>query len=387
MSPSAPMCMLPPELTDQIIDHLHDHVLALRTCNLTCKAWTSRAKFHLFHDVKLNATSAYALTRLFATNSNVGIYVQCLDIQGNASSIYHQPQFLNRVIHLIAPKLIRLDTLRIQSVGTVKPMVQVLMMQHFTTIRTLSLSAVTFISFQHFTRLLKAFPRLQHLHLKNIWWTQESLLSADYAPPISPPRSCLRSISMDETSSLIIDWFASHYPVLPINTVINTLTTKSDIPSMTRLLNVIGPALEHLTLCIHSIPDNCTTPQDLARASLLSSNTSLHTLVLDRLLLIDQTSRLHAWIPMLLSQVNSSQFEEVTFRLVLNDIHTLDFLDLERIDDILTGALFPGLKWVNFEMALRHSDIGPEARAIFKRRMGKACGRGLLVFDGPGHHH
>ncbi|KAF8583605.1 hypothetical protein K439DRAFT_1617400 [Ramaria rubella] len=389
MSPSASICtVLPPELTDQIIDHLHDDRLALRTCNLTCKAWTSSAKFHLFHDVKLDATSADALTCLLVTNPIVGIYVRCLDIQGGFSS-YGKPQYVNGVIPFIASRFIRLDTLRIENLRTVYPMVQESILEHFTTIRTLLLCGVTFFSFYRLTALLRALPRLEHLHLESIWWKEETLFSPHYVFPISP--ACLRSISIDQTSSLVLDWLASHYPVLPINTVIHTLTTKSDIPWLTRLLNVTGPALEHLTLCIYSIPNNLMTPQasDLARTSLLSSNTSLRTLVLDHIRLIDPTSPLHTWIPVLLSQVNSSQVENVTFRIVWNDIHDIQSpapLDLEWIDDILTGARFSGLKWVNFDIAFCEK-IGQEARAIIKRRMGKASGRGLLVFHGRGHHH
>lgn len=39
---------LPPELTDMIIDYLHDHKSALQTCSLTCKGWLNSSRHHLF---------------------------------------------------------------------------------------------------------------------------------------------------------------------------------------------------------------------------------------------------------------------------------------------------------------------------------------------------
>lgn len=39
---------LPFEIEEQIVDHLHDDPIALRACSLTCSAWVSLARLHLF---------------------------------------------------------------------------------------------------------------------------------------------------------------------------------------------------------------------------------------------------------------------------------------------------------------------------------------------------
>ncbi|OCH84290.1 hypothetical protein OBBRIDRAFT_741816, partial [Obba rivulosa] len=44
---------LPPELTDTIIDFLHDDDAALRACSLTCRAWLRSSRTHLFGSVSL----------------------------------------------------------------------------------------------------------------------------------------------------------------------------------------------------------------------------------------------------------------------------------------------------------------------------------------------
>ncbi|KAG6917485.1 hypothetical protein DXG01_002348 [Tephrocybe rancida] len=45
---------LPPELVDIAIDNLGDDVQALKACNLVCKAWQPRTRFHLFKTVYLD---------------------------------------------------------------------------------------------------------------------------------------------------------------------------------------------------------------------------------------------------------------------------------------------------------------------------------------------
>ncbi|KZT73644.1 hypothetical protein DAEQUDRAFT_422254 [Daedalea quercina L-15889] len=45
--------MLPIEVQEQILDHLHDDTLALKACSLVCSAWVPTARLHLFQLAKL----------------------------------------------------------------------------------------------------------------------------------------------------------------------------------------------------------------------------------------------------------------------------------------------------------------------------------------------
>lgn len=44
---------LPLEIQEHILDHLHDDVCTLQACCLTCAAWISTTRLHLFHRVQL----------------------------------------------------------------------------------------------------------------------------------------------------------------------------------------------------------------------------------------------------------------------------------------------------------------------------------------------
>ncbi|KAF9263749.1 hypothetical protein L218DRAFT_987391 [Marasmius fiardii PR-910] len=46
--------MLPQELVDQIIDHLHNDISSLKSCTLVCRAWLPTSRLHLFSKIRLD---------------------------------------------------------------------------------------------------------------------------------------------------------------------------------------------------------------------------------------------------------------------------------------------------------------------------------------------
>ena len=45
--------VLPPELHDQVIDHLFDDKRALASCSLVCRNWRTSSQYHLFHTIRI----------------------------------------------------------------------------------------------------------------------------------------------------------------------------------------------------------------------------------------------------------------------------------------------------------------------------------------------
>ncbi|TBU45678.1 hypothetical protein BD309DRAFT_823093, partial [Dichomitus squalens] len=52
--------VLPPEITDKVIDYLHDQPRALSSCSLVCSDWLPRSRLHRFRDARFTDTSAVA---------------------------------------------------------------------------------------------------------------------------------------------------------------------------------------------------------------------------------------------------------------------------------------------------------------------------------------
>ncbi|RDX43685.1 hypothetical protein OH76DRAFT_1299475, partial [Lentinus brumalis] len=68
---------LPPELTDRVIDHLHDDPTSLAACSLVCSAWLPAARLHHFREVTVVCGNVHAFHGLIHhPSSRVGSYVQ-----------------------------------------------------------------------------------------------------------------------------------------------------------------------------------------------------------------------------------------------------------------------------------------------------------------------
>lgn len=52
----SPSHVLPQELSDHILDFLHDHQETLRSCNLVSHSWSNSARYHMYHDFIVAAT-------------------------------------------------------------------------------------------------------------------------------------------------------------------------------------------------------------------------------------------------------------------------------------------------------------------------------------------
>ncbi|EMD31055.1 hypothetical protein CERSUDRAFT_78473 [Gelatoporia subvermispora B] len=93
---------LPPELTDRIIDCLHDECDALKSCSLTCRAWLPTARLHLMKsklEIREYAKSEVSThLKWFAAHSHLGAYICELDI--NIFSGWDAAAFSSLVPHL-----------------------------------------------------------------------------------------------------------------------------------------------------------------------------------------------------------------------------------------------------------------------------------------------
>lgn len=245
--------VLPAELIDQVIDHLHDDVSSLRACSLTCRAWVPSARFHLFHDVVLTPERAVNFMALLETRPHISHFVRSLFIKGNPFQLYRKSYHFDAVIPAISSKLTRLKALRIECVTLAQQgIVMSALIQNLSTLRSLSISSVTFNRFRDFAAFIIAHPLLERLELGQIWWNKSVDAASqweDVFREYPELRSRLQSISLNDTSHNVFDWISSHYSVLPVRTL---AVSTCHVSHITKLLQVLGPSLEHLSFSIYS---------------------------------------------------------------------------------------------------------------------------------------
>lgn len=82
------------ELTDMIIDFLHDDKASLRNCALVSREWLDASQYHLFRAIRLvGVTSPWgvdAFLRLLDRNPRFRLYVRALDVLGERWYSFHQ---------------------------------------------------------------------------------------------------------------------------------------------------------------------------------------------------------------------------------------------------------------------------------------------------------
>lgn len=84
--------LLPLEIWDQIIDHLHNDATALSACALVHRAWTASARSHLFHHVSImySEDDLSLISEVFPTSGGgVVPYVRDLRILGHRTKFKH----------------------------------------------------------------------------------------------------------------------------------------------------------------------------------------------------------------------------------------------------------------------------------------------------------
>src|SRR5262245_31431042 len=95
------MSLLAQELSDNIIDHLHDDKPTLRRCGLVCRSWLPSSRFHLFSTICLRYYNiGTALTILCAHNSTISPYVRQLDMEEGLGRIWDPPWVSNALLKL-----------------------------------------------------------------------------------------------------------------------------------------------------------------------------------------------------------------------------------------------------------------------------------------------
>ena len=160
--------MIPPEITDRIIDFLHGDHDTLRSCSLTCSEWLPSARFHLFYTLVLsNAFQLSKYARLLKSAPHVGHYVRSLKMQYYSNDI-------------------TLDVCR-----------------HFSNLTKFELSC-DIRNFETFLSLLTCFPLLKHLHFQYSDFPISDIGTTVTAVPQSVELLWLRGVSFE--MSKFMEW-------------------------------------------------------------------------------------------------------------------------------------------------------------------------------------
>ncbi|KZT02883.1 uncharacterized protein LAESUDRAFT_609773, partial [Laetiporus sulphureus 93-53] len=172
-----PQPRLPPEICERIIDHLdpsslwYDERRALLKCALVCRGWYSESRAVLFEEPVLhNRKKAFIFLRSLKQTPLLGARVRRLQIGPFKTG----PEWAS-ILVMLAGKLPNLDKLTLTAVSFEQSPtrnVAFWSLHEFSHLTSLKLYSVMLPSASPFFQFICSFPRLQHLRLWTLCWSE-----------------------------------------------------------------------------------------------------------------------------------------------------------------------------------------------------------------------
>jgi hypothetical protein len=177
--------ILPPELVDSIIDHLHDDPATLHSCALVSSAWLPASRYHIFrrvsirlnpHDTSHASGKANSLYRIAVSSPHIAPYIRHLVIYMGDRTVVPYGMTQEKSLPLLFPLLANLRRLEFEPSGQLRrpsPWYEGLIDSICTasclpSIVELRLCGTYFDSSAQLLRMFRLFPALKVLQLKNI---------------------------------------------------------------------------------------------------------------------------------------------------------------------------------------------------------------------------
>ncbi|KAG7440772.1 uncharacterized protein BT62DRAFT_956674 [Guyanagaster necrorhizus] len=204
--------MLPTELCNLVIDHLHDSKPSLLACSLVCRAWIPESRFHLFHEVKLYRDTADSFFQLFESqHATLGSgYIRELDVAQNTVTRHGSLEgdlldgraFQGVLTRCPTDVFTHVQKLSVTWVGwwTLTNAEKLSIGHRFKSVTELRLWMVLFETDEELLALIASFPALEVLFLQTIRFRVKDLEEDGPHPKHTLPPN-LHTISLNDVSN------------------------------------------------------------------------------------------------------------------------------------------------------------------------------------------
>jgi len=367
------MPTVPPELSDYIVDYLHDDPRSLAACCLTCRDWLPSARYHLFSSIVLHsAQSCEAFARLLEPSPHLGFYVRELNLTklgaktqvGSPKAEKHLPSIMTRLqlVQTLGVSLLDMGNFVDSSV------------EFCTSVTELQIQYCAFASFEDFLQTFSSLPRLENLTLRGVSWTSRHLEPRPRPATIPKLRTLVLGRDLDLSTLVEFILLGSHHN--DITNLSACCTSDEDASSIGALLEVQGAFLKHLDIEWNP----CRTGVNavfLPNILPVQQCTNLETLSL-RCAISDDISI--PWVTSLLSDIQSNHITNIAIEIRL--LGSLDALDWTSMVQILCESKYRHLQSINFKVAV-WSGTGltdAEVRKMIRERLAIVDLKGLVHF-------
>jgi len=373
---------VPAELTDVVVDFLHDDKKSLGNCALVSKEWLSVARYHLFREIYIHESNVNEFKKLITSRSTTvmphHIHSVVIDeIRSRHTKLFDMMYIGFRPFDSVHTLELRSIDWRFFTADSINRLVSAFQM-----VTDLRFDTPNFIHPKDLWSLVARFPLLQRLSVANPSFTHKLSIWAPGPNFNTVPYPKIHDLLLSETSdhpTNILEWLSFHGALLDS---LSVHVGRPALPGLNRYLKVLGPSLLFFTMEIWF---------DLEETSLsqldLSFNTRLRKLCFPNFHMRSRHA-LASTIPAMLARIASSDLDEIEFVRIPEQGKFLQELADDAIfatpstsmwsalDNVLSG--FSGLRTVRF--ILHQSD--PVSFVGYVRRGLSLCNaRNLLSFE------
>jgi hypothetical protein len=356
---------IPPELIDQIIDHLHDDPKSLNACALTTRNWVPSARHHRFQSIRFHSAKKIdSFHQLSRDAPGLLPYYQEAVICDNSG--YIPAAILEAAANacLTLPNLERIKFNNRTYAST--PKVVSILSPIAAKITTLNLSGTLFASSTDFWPLICSFPNLNAVHACGVTFgsmEETTFLPVNtYEPPITT-----FSVSTSR-QGFVLEHLAN--PPFPLRFLKNFEILYVD-PNQTTLVPLAQSIQETVrqlrfgAISIHRADDQSgsflplnhlllvsaifkllTFLISLGMSDFVSRLTNLDTLIMDKIYVLrpgDGPMESLLWIPPVLRSV-TAPIRKLCIELMIKNPDHLDSMDWQQVDHILANQ--ESLRWL-----------------------------------------
>ncbi|KAH8077030.1 hypothetical protein BXZ70DRAFT_709032 [Cristinia sonorae] len=366
---------LPLELTDKVIDCLHDNPSALRTCSLISRAFLRRSRFHRFRSVMLNARASEKFEKLLNESPGVGPYVRELHV--SVSTFERTPTWVDSRLPHIASKLPNVTTLHMRGNGEYRAAA----VADLTSVRELYLTHCEMYSMNEFVSIVGSFPHLQSVCLRDVLVGRSQALTP-LAPKLKKSPKVLEFSSSRLDGPMFVDWLLAH-DLWEVESLIMVPIQRIAIECVGRFLRVASHSVKYMKIAMVALKSDTTFASEVRSNFGLSALKNLETLEFcSPALYATQYGAddiAFHWVIQMLEDV-SSPLKHLAFSLWTGDQSAVTGEDWERITDLLKLPKFSSLRKITFHVWGRPGPTTIITETI-RSKLAELDEKGILSFD------
>ncbi|KAH9858205.1 hypothetical protein C2E23DRAFT_719362 [Lenzites betulinus] len=376
------MPKVPLELSDFIIDFLHNDARSLAVCARVCRAWAPAARFHLFRSIVLqNHKLSSSFQRLLGSRPELGLYVRHLTVaklttaadvflpakpSSSAEDTDAFPHVFDHLPHLRSLTLAHMDLKDVKELRSLR----------HASLTDVTLSYCQFADFADIVDLVNSFPRLATLSLAGLTWKEE------LRPPAARPIPSLTSLALvrEVYTERLFEWLVAAGLHTSITALVARCASEADTDLFGPFLKLAGPTLRELDLDWSFTGDKTIELPPTVSLAACSALESLHL----RFPVHYSTSV--PWVVSLLSTL-PTQAEEPTpapsiraLTLEVRLLGGLAALDWDGLNAVLAAPAFRTLGALNVSVNLWpgvHRDMA-EVEGVVRERLAPFAKRGVV---------